>query len=95
MSPRPTWTFITNHGAVLALLAQHGQITAREISLQLEVTTRTVRRIIVDLETAGYIQIEKVGRRNQYRVDDSRPLRRGDQRDVAIGDLLGIFKPSS
>ena len=95
MSPRPTWTFITNHGAVLALLAQKGQITAREIALELDITTRTVRRIIADLEAASYIQIKKVGRRNQYQIDGGRPLRRGDQRNIAVSELLAIFKPSS
>jgi hypothetical protein len=32
----PKWTFITNHGAVLALIDQRRQITAREIAATLE-----------------------------------------------------------
>jgi predicted ArsR family transcriptional regulator len=92
VSPRPTWTFITNHGAVLALLASHGQITARQIALELDITTRTVRRIISDLESEGYIQIRKEGRRNHYRIDHDRPLRREDQRAVVVGKLLAILQ---
>jgi predicted ArsR family transcriptional regulator len=42
------WTFITNHGAVLALIAQHGRITAKEIAETLQLTERPVRRIIAD-----------------------------------------------
>lgn len=91
MSPRPAWTFITNHGAVLALLAEHGQITARQIAQELNITTRTVRRIITELETEGYIHIQKEGRRNRYSIDRERPLRRGDQRSVMVGKLLNIL----
>ncbi len=92
MSPRPVWTFITNHGAVLALLAQHKKITAREIAHKLDITTRTVRRIIADLEADGYIRIQKEGRRNLYEIDLKRPLRRDDQRAVAVGDLLAVLQ---
>ena len=45
------WTFITNHGAVLSLVAERGQITAREIGYKLDLTERSVHRIISDLET--------------------------------------------
>jgi predicted ArsR family transcriptional regulator len=88
MSPRPTWTFITNHGAVLVLLNRHGMITAREIAQILGITVRSVRRIIQELEAEGYIQITKQGRRNTYAIKHDRPLRREDQREVAIGTLL-------
>lgn len=91
MSPRPAWTFITNHGAVLALLAEHGQITARQIALDLGITTRTVRRIIAELEAEGYIHIHKQGRRNSYTIDRSRPLRRADQRAVMVDRLLSVL----
>jgi predicted ArsR family transcriptional regulator len=88
MSPRPYWTFITNHGAVLALLNKHGKITAREVAHSLGITVRSVRRIIRELETEGYIQITKEGRRNIYSINHDRPLRREDQREVEIGTLL-------
>ena len=91
MSPRPSWTFITNHGAVLALLAEHGQITARQIAQELNITTRTVRRIITELESEGYIHIQKEGRRNRYSIDRDRPLRRSDQRSVMDGKLLNLL----
>jgi DNA-binding MarR family transcriptional regulator len=95
MSPRPSWTFITNHGAVLALLAIHGQITARQIANELDITTRTVRRIITDLEADGYIKIIKEGRRNRYDVNHQIPLRREDQRAVMVGKLLSVLSPKN
>ena len=84
----PTWTFITNHGAVLALMAQHGQITAREIASELGITERTVHRIISELEAEGYIERTREGRINRYEVNHELPLRRSETRDVAIGELL-------
>ncbi len=83
-----SWTFITNHGAVLALIGQRQQITTREISGRLGITERSVMRIIKDLEMAGYITRTREGRSNLYQVNRSAPLRRFAERDVAIGDLL-------
>ena len=86
-----SWTFITNHGAVLALIGRHGQITAREIAAELHITERTVMRIIGDLETEGYIGKRREGRLNRYQVNTQAPLRRHDIRDVVVGDLLGVL----
>ncbi|MEX2598991.1 MAG: MarR family transcriptional regulator, partial [Dehalococcoidia bacterium] len=68
------WAFITNHGAVLALVAEHGQITAREIAVRLNITERSVHRIIADLENSGYLERHKEGRANWYRVQHDQPL---------------------
>ena len=86
------WTFITNHGAILALIGQYGQITAREIANELSITERSVMRIIKDLETEGYISRQRDGRVNVYRVNTEVPLRRRDKRYVMIGDLLQILE---
>ena len=85
------WTFITNHGAVLALVGQQGAITAREIAARLDITERSVLRIVKDLEDAGYLTINRVGRVNHYTVNPGRPLRRPEAYDVEIGDLLRIL----
>ena len=88
------WHFITNHGAVLLLIAQRRQITAREIAEELGLTERPVRRIIAELEAAGYLQKKRVGRVNQYEVVLDLPLRQHVHREVAVGDLLQIFQRS-
>jgi predicted ArsR family transcriptional regulator len=86
-----TWTFITNHGAVLACIGQRSRITAREIAAYLGITERSVLRIINDLVQTGYVSKERVGRANNYKINPRRPLRRSDQRDVMIGDLLSVL----
>ena len=86
-----TWTFITNHGAVLALIGQYGQITARDIAAKLGITERSVMRIIKDLATEGYVRIERAGRVNRYVVNAQAPLRRQERRDVAVSELLSVL----
>ena len=82
------WTFITNHAAVLTLLGREDNLTARKIGSQLNITTRTVYRIIRDLEQEGYIKTSKDGRENRYTVNQTLPLRHKNQRDIQVRELL-------
>jgi len=85
------WTFITNHAAVLTLLDPESSLTAREIALTLDITERSVHRIIKDLASAGYITKRKEGRENRYTVNKDLPLRRDDQREVSVYELLQLI----
>ena len=86
-----TWTFVSNHGMVLSVVAENSRITATEVASQLEITERSVRRIINDLEEAGYISKVKQGRRNVYTVYEHFHMRRPQTRDVKIKELLTIL----
>lgn len=86
-----TWSFITNHGAVLSLVAKFPQITARDIASQLGITERSVLRIISDLELEGYLERTRGGRVNYYHVNHDLPLRRPELRDAIVGDLLAVL----
>jgi DeoR/GlpR family transcriptional regulator of sugar metabolism len=88
----PAWSFITNHGAVLLLIAQRRQITARELAATLGLTERPVRRIIAELAAAGYVHKQRVGRVNEYEVSLDLPLPQPVSREVAVGDLLRLFQ---
>ncbi len=81
------WTFITNHGLVLATIAKHPDLTAREIGDTIGVTERTAHRIILDLEGGGYITKTKVGRQNKYKIHPDMPIKT-DMSDTAVGELL-------
>ena len=87
-----SWSFITNHGAVLSLVARHNQITGREIAAQLGITERSVLRIISDLEAEGYLERTRDGRVNYYDVNHDLPLRRPELRDTAVGELLNLLR---
>ena len=90
-----TWSFVTNHGAVLSLVAKHPRITARDIAAQLGITERSVLRIISDLEAEGYLERTRDGRVNYYEVNHDLPLRRPELRDTVVGDLLILMASST
>lgn len=101
MSETPTdpsaveWTFLTNHGHVLLAIAADPTLRLRDIAEIVGVTERTAVGIVSDLEAAGYIKRQKVGRRNHYELDPSRPLRHPSEAHHQIGELLDAIRHSS
>ncbi len=82
------WTFVTNHALVLSSLAKQPRITAREMSATIGITERTVRKIIADLDAAGYISKKKQGRGIRYRINPDLSMRHDAHREIAVGDFL-------
>jgi biotin operon repressor len=82
------WTFLTNHGLVLSVLAKYPRITGRELAATVGITERATRKIISDLETEGYITKKKEGRGIRYHINPDLPMRHETYEDTAIGDLL-------
>jgi len=89
--PANRWTFLTNHSHVLILLSQNPDLVLREVATRVGITERAVQRIIADLEAAGCIEIEKVGRRNRYRILDTQSLRHPIEAHHTIGDLVRMI----
>ena len=85
------WTFLTNHAHVLLLLARNPSMVLREVAILVKITERAVQRIIADLEEEGFIQREKVGRQNHYRILRDRKLKHAVEGHRSIGDLLRII----
>ena len=86
-----SWSFLTNHGLVLAHLGGHPDSTGLEIARAVGITERAARAIVAALRAEGYVAREKVGRRNRYRVDAARPLRLPGDRAVPVGALLEVL----
>ena len=86
----PDWSFITNHGLVLAVIARGLGRTAREIGDVVGITERSAHKIISDLETAGYVTKTKVGRLNSYQIHPDVPLK-DEASDAAVGELLVVL----
>lgn len=84
------WTFLTNHAHVLILLSRDSTMVLRQVALQIGITERAVQRIIADLEEDGFIEREKVGRNNHYRILDHQPLRHPIESHRTIGDLIKL-----
>ena len=81
-------TFLTNYALVLNFLSRHPLITAYEISSQIGITERAVRKIIADFDNEGYIVKEKAGRRVRYKINCRMPLQERTQQGKVVGDLL-------
>ena len=87
-----SWNFLTNHGLALTYIGRQPECTGLEIAQAIGITERAARNIVADLEGAGYVQREKIGRRNRYQVDTSLPLRRHPaERTVTVGELLELL----
>jgi DNA-binding transcriptional ArsR family regulator len=85
------WSFLTNHGLVLAYIGRRPDSTGVEVALAVGITERAVRSIVADLRTAGYVEPEKVGRRNRYRINADQALRHLGERAVTVGELLELL----
>lgn len=86
------WTFLSNHGHVLVALARDPTVRMRDVAVQVGITERAVQLIVHDLSRAGYVTVERVGRRNHYAVDDRLPLRHDLERSTRIKDLLAALE---
>ena len=82
------WSFITSHGLVLSFISKYPRITGLEISKNIGITERAVRRVISDLVAAGYISKKKEGRCIKYRINPNLPMRHDTQQEIIVGDLL-------
>ena len=86
----PRWTFLTNHSHVLVMIHSNPDVILREVAVEVGITERAVQRIIQDLEASGFIERERVGRRNRYNVLIDQPLRHPIESHRNIGDLLEL-----
>ena len=84
------WTFLTNHAHVLLCLAKDPSMIMRDIAIEVGITERAVQRIIADLDEAGYIERDRDGRCNTYRVHENSPLRHPLEGHRRIADLIEI-----
>ena len=87
----PSWTFLTNHGHVMVALSRDPDLRQRDLSYVVGITSGSVQRILDDLETAGYLRREKIGRRNHYEIIDRTPLRHPLEGQHTVGELLDML----
>lgn len=87
-----SWTFLTNHSHVLILLSMEPDLLMREVALRVGITERAVQKIISELEEGGVLTRTKVGRRNRYRITESRSLRHPIEGHRRIRDLLNMVR---
>lgn len=84
------WTFLSNHAHVLLLLAKDPELRLRDAADRIGITERAVQRIVADLEASRYLQRERQGRRNRYRVNRDLPLRHPIEAHRKIASLIAL-----
>lgn len=89
------WTFLSNHAHVLFTLALDPAVRVRDIAVRVGITERAVTRILTDLEEAGVIVRERVGRRNRYGIAQHVPLRHPIESHADVGTLLALLRPEA
>lgn len=85
---RDAWTLLTSHGHILVEIARNPDSRIRDLAAAAGITERAAAGIIADLEAAGYVTRQRVGRRNRYIVHLDLPFRHPAQRDLLVGPFL-------
>lgn len=87
----PRWTFLTNHAHVLIAIGRNPDLRQRDIAYAVGITVGAVGRIIHELEEGGYIQSERVGRRNRYHLIANQPLRHPLEEQRSVSELVDLL----
>jgi DNA-binding MarR family transcriptional regulator len=85
------WSFLTNHARVLLCIAHDPGTRLRDIAAALAITERRAYAIVTDLAEAGYVLVEKDGRRNRSQIQTHLPLREAITRERTIGEVLDVL----
>jgi DNA-binding MarR family transcriptional regulator len=91
----PPFSFLTNHGLALLCIAHDPEVRMRDIAADVQITERAAQRIVADLIDAGYLDRERVGRRNRYTVRANLPISLPARRDIDLNSLLNVLLPDS
>jgi predicted transcriptional regulator len=91
-SPAHSWRFVTNHTQVLLCLASDPDVRLRDVATTVGVTERAAQRIVAELIDAGYVERERVGRRNRYVINRTVAMRHPSQDGHQIGELLDLLR---
>ena len=89
---RPQWTIFSNHAHVLVCIVRNPEERVREIARKVGITERAVQRIIGELEEAGVIKRERLGRTNRYSLSLDRPLRHPLEANTTIAEVIRVIE---
>ena len=90
--PVKPWRFVTNHTQVLLCIARDPDVRMKAIAGSVGITERAAQRIVRDLIESGFVQRERVGRRNRYVINRELRMRHQAQHEHEIGELLDLLK---
>ncbi|WP_122263893.1 helix-turn-helix transcriptional regulator [Ornithinimicrobium cerasi] len=85
------WTFLSTHGQVLLAVAGDPSARVRDLAERVGISTRAVLTVLDDLERAGYVHRDRVGRRTRYTVHPELPMRHPAVAHHRVGELLDVL----
>ncbi|MFF2571356.1 helix-turn-helix transcriptional regulator [Streptomyces sp. NPDC058084] len=91
VEPRTSWTFVTNHARILAMILRDPEVRLRDLAEACGLTERAAGAIIGDLETAGYLTRVRHGRRNHYEVTAGTLFRHPAEGAHEVANLLRLL----
>ncbi|MFD0072903.1 MarR family transcriptional regulator [Streptomyces sp. NPDC127166] len=91
VEPRSSWTFVTNHARILAMILRDPEVRLRDLAASCLVTERAAQAIVGDLESAGYLTRGRHGRRNHYEVTPGTLFRHPAEGHHEIASLLNLL----
>ncbi len=91
--PVPSWTFLTNHAHVVVAISRDPDLRQRDIAHLVGITPGAVVKILNDLENAGVVKVERLGRRNRYHVDGAVRLRHPLESTHTVDELIDPLRP--
>ncbi|CAL9577003.1 hypothetical protein SUDANB120_04971 [Streptomyces sp. enrichment culture] len=91
VGPRTSWTFVTNHARILAMVLGDPEARLRDMAETCRITERAAQAIVTDLETAGYLTRVRTGRRNHYEVTAGTLFRHPAEGRHPVGALLQLL----
>ena len=89
--PNQKWTFLSNHTHVLICIAKDPTVRMRDLATEVGITERAIQRIVADLRDAGYLSLERQGRRNHYLVHTHMPMRHPVESHCLVSELIEAF----
>ncbi|MET0200409.1 MAG: winged helix-turn-helix domain-containing protein [Gaiellaceae bacterium] len=87
-----SWRFLSNHTQVLLCIQRDPDVRFRDIAQMVGITERAAQRIVADLIDSGYVESDRIGRRNHYRVNTDVAMRHPAQEGHDIGELLRLLR---
>jgi hypothetical protein len=85
------WCFLTNHSHVLLAIHRNPEIRLKDLAAQVGITPRATQRLIRDLEKAGVVSKERIGRNNRYLVNPAAQLSHQLEAGHSLGELLALL----
>jgi len=72
---RRQWSLLSSHGQVLLSVYKAPDMTVRSLARSLNFSERRIMGVLRELETAGMIRRQRVGRQNRYVVNTGAEVR--------------------